>query len=110
MTEFSGEDRRQSGNNTIMFMKELQRIAEITSATNTNITLLRAEVADIKSTFVSCDDLAIVEKKISGHIEEHKEVQKSLTDSRRFNIGSLLTIATIAAMFFLDLVKRGIRP
>ena len=110
MTGFNGSDRRRNNDNSIMFMQELQRIAEIAASTNTNITLLRAEVSDIKSTFVSCDDLAIVEKKISGHIEEHKEVQKSLTDSRRFNIGSLLTIATIAAMFLLDLVKRGIRP
>jgi len=110
MTGYNGTDRRRNNDNSIMFMQELQRIAEIAASTNTNVTLLRAEVSEIKTTFVSCDDLTKVDKKIIDHIEEHKEVQKSIVEAKRWNVGTALTIATIAAMFLIDMVKRGIKP
>jgi hypothetical protein len=71
-------------------MQELQRIAEIAASTNTNVSLLRVEVSEIKKSVASCEDLNAVDEKIDAHIEEHKEVQRMITESKRWNIGTLI--------------------
>jgi hypothetical protein len=81
-------------------MQELQRIAEISASTNTNVSLLRVEVSEMKKQVASCDDLKTVDDKIVSHIREHGAVKKAMLESRRWNVGTLIASISLMIAWF----------
>ena len=79
--EYDGIERRSSPD-TIMLLREIQKVAVAAAQTSTDVALLRADFAEVKR--LSCTD-SDVDKKIND----------KLTDNRRWNIGAV--IASIAA-------------
>ena len=81
----------------IMLLGEIQKVAVISTQTQTSVNLLRTEVSEMKKDTASCADVERVEEKICNHIENHKE-NRGLTPVW---LGLLTTAAMSVIGFFL---------
>jgi hypothetical protein len=79
--EYSGPDRRSSLD-TVMLLQEIQKVAIVAAQTSTDVSLLRADVAEMKRDMVS-------------RPEVEKTIADKLIENRRWNIGTL--VASISA-------------
>ena len=91
---YMGPERRSSPD-TLMLMDEIHKVAMVAGTTSENVRLLREDWNSSKLSFITCDDLDRVEKKVDSNTQALKDHESKHIDSKRWTIGTMIAALAI---------------